>query len=72
MKNKAKILFDISNFEPVSEDSESKLVGGFSTSLAHREDCSVETLSNNCLGGNCADGCGDGQTSNCAAGCGAK
>ncbi|WP_452225611.1 hypothetical protein [Lacinutrix chionoecetis] len=71
MGNKIKLSFNISNFEPISEDSENKLIGGFSTSLSGSGD-SLETLSNNCSGGNCVEGCGSGQNINCNAvkGCG--
>ena len=73
MGNKVKLMFDISNFEPVSEDSENKLVGGFSTSLSRQDQDPVQQeTANNCLGGNCTDGCGGGQTLNGAAGCGVK
>ena len=72
MGNKVKVMFDISNFEPVTEDSENKLVGGFSASLSRQDVQQQDTVSNNCLGGNCADGCGDGQILNGTAGCGTK
>lgn len=70
MDNKIKITFDISNFEPISEDSGNKLVGGFSASMSSNGE-SLESLSNNCNGGNCIKGCGDGQNVNCntVAGC---
>ena len=73
MGNKVKMMFDISNFEPVSEDSESKLVGGFSISLSQQtQDPVQQETTNNCQGGNCVKGCGDGQTLNGVAGCGVK
>ena len=70
MKSKAKMPFDISSFEHVTEDSENKLVGGFSASISSEIIQSLEMMTNNCQGGNCASGCGDGQVSNCADGCG--
>ncbi len=73
MGNKVKVMFDISNFEPIAEDSENKLVGGFSASVSSKDfECTEQTGSNNCLGGNCAEGCGGGQILNGAAGCGTK
>ena len=73
MGNKVQMIFDISNFEPIAEDSESKLVGGFSTSLSRQNaQQQEETVTNNCQGGNCASGCGGGQILNGAAGCGVK
>ena len=71
MGTKVKLTFDISNFEAISENSEKKLVGGFSSSLTGGSD-SLETLSNNCHGGNCAPGCGGTKNVGCneVAGCG--
>ena len=65
MGTKVKLTFDISNFEAISENSEKKLVGGFSSSLTGGSD-SLETLSNNCHGGNCATGCGTNETHGCS------
>ena len=74
MGNKVKVMFDIAGFEPVIEDSENKLVGGFSASVAQQrkdEPCVDDpNPSNNCLGANCATGCGGGQILNGVAGCG--
>ncbi|WP_340203320.1 hypothetical protein [Ascidiimonas sp. W6] len=72
MGNKVKKMFDFSSFEPVAEDSENKLVGGFSASVSRSQSQSQDTVSNNCLGANCASGCGNGQNANGAAGCGVK
>ncbi|WP_340203326.1 hypothetical protein [Ascidiimonas sp. W6] len=72
MGNKVKMIFDISNFEPVAEDSENKLVGGFSASVSGTFQDPVQETTNNCQGGNCVKGCGDGQILNGAAGCGTK
>ncbi|WP_452225613.1 hypothetical protein [Lacinutrix chionoecetis] len=71
MKNKAKIVFNISNFEPISENSENKLIGGFSASMTGGAD-SLDTISNNCMGGNCDTNCGGGQNIKCNSvnGCG--
>ena len=73
MVNKVKMMFDITKFEAVSEDSENKLVGGFSASVANRLNQDQQTAeANNCQGGNCESGCGGGQTLNGAPGCGQK
>lgn len=71
MENKINITFNISSFEPISENSENKLIGGFSVSLSGGRD-SLETLSNNCQGGNCSTNCGGAQNIKCnsVAGCG--
>ena len=68
MENNSRIMFDISNFEPVTEDSGNKLVGGFSASkaliiIAHP----LDNAHNKCIG-NCIAGCG-GPTLNGTAGC---
>ncbi|MEE4000519.1 hypothetical protein V1T75_09215 [Tenacibaculum sp. FZY0031] len=74
MKNNLKFTFDVSNFEPISEDSENKLIGGFSASLASNDsfkEIDTNQGCNNCQGGNCASGCGGGQNISCntTAGC---
>lgn len=74
MKNKIKISFNISSFEAISENSENKLVGGFSKSQSSSSNYDFNTT-NNCYGGNCSTDCGDGpigQNSQCnvAQGCG--
>ncbi len=72
MENKVKMRFDISNFESVTEDSENRLVGGFSASVSGTFQDPVQQTTNNCLGANCVSGCGDGQNVNGVAGCGVK
>ena len=72
MGTKEKVMFDISNFETVTEDSENKLVGGFSISIAGIFQDTLENTTNNCQGGNCEAGCGSGQTLNGVPGCGVK
>ncbi|WP_340203324.1 hypothetical protein [Ascidiimonas sp. W6] len=72
MGNKVKMMFDISNFEPVAEASENKLVGGFSVSVSRGQSQEQDTITNNCLGANCTEGCGNGQNVNGVAGCGVK
>ncbi|MEE4000514.1 hypothetical protein V1T75_09190 [Tenacibaculum sp. FZY0031] len=52
-----KLSFDISIFESISENSESKLIGGFTQSFSSSFIKEDETA-NNCLGGNCSAGCG--------------
>ncbi|WP_452225610.1 hypothetical protein [Lacinutrix chionoecetis] len=72
MKNSAKISFNLLGFEPITETSENKMIGGFSDSVNGKID-SLNTLSNNCMGGNCTKGCGDWPTNdscNSVAGCG--
>ncbi len=56
MLSKIKLSYDFSNFEPISENSENKLIGGFSVSITGGVD-SLETMSNNCQGSNCAANC---------------
>ncbi|WP_452225609.1 hypothetical protein [Lacinutrix chionoecetis] len=73
MKNKTKI-FRISTFESVSENSENKLVGGFSLSQSSSMNFDFSTT-NNCMGGNCSTDCGSGPIGqnvqcNVAQGCG--
>ncbi|MEE4000518.1 hypothetical protein V1T75_09210 [Tenacibaculum sp. FZY0031] len=75
MKNNLKLTFDISNFEPISENSENKLIGGFSISVTSKEsfkETDPNSGCNNCHGGNCASGCGTGSNVGCnaVAGCG--
>ena len=57
---KVKFKIDINAFESISTVSEQKLVGGFSGSFSANSDAQTleQDQSNNCLGGNCADGCG--------------
>ncbi len=65
--------FNFSNFESLSENSEQKLVGGFSPSVSLGVTASDLTGgSNNCEGGNCIAGCGKGQNTGCnvVSGCG--
>ncbi|WP_452225608.1 hypothetical protein [Lacinutrix chionoecetis] len=57
MKNKIKLSFGISNFEPISETSESKLIGGFSKSQSSSMGFDYEINGNNCMGSNCASNC---------------
>lgn len=64
MKNKIKVIFEIKNFESLSENSENKLVGGFSHTISGGGNSSG-TISNNCQGGNCVEGCGSGQNVQC-------
>lgn len=73
MGNKINMSFNVSNFESLSENSENKLVGGFSASISGTGD-SIDSISNNCDGGNCAVRCGSGQNIACnaAVGCGTK
>ncbi len=72
MVNKVNMMFNISNFESVSEGSGNKLVGGFSTSAIGNVNHAQFMEANNCDGGNCEAGCGGGSTINCVAGCGEK
>jgi len=72
----AKLMFNVSSFEPISDIGSEKLIGGFSTSfsvsMVHGSDIN-DVGSNNCAGGNCVSGCGNGQNihcSNAVPGCG--
>lgn len=60
-----KLNFDIttSGFEPITENSESKLLGGFSQSQTSAKGFDMFTA-NNCMGSNCADGCTGSSTQN--------
>lgn len=59
MKSKITVRFEIKNFESLSENSESKFVGGFSHTISGGGNSSG-TISNNCQGGNCTTDCGTG------------
>jgi len=58
---------DFSLFESLREGGADKLIGGFSTtfSLSSLEQTNEIEESNNCLGGNCKNGCGIGQNISC-------
>ena len=75
MKNQVNLALKIKNFEHISENSESKLIGGFSTSISmsSTDENNLEIISNNCHGGNCTTGCGGWPTNdycNSVSGCG--
>ena len=59
----------ILNFTPISTESGQKLVGGFSQSISVGPTTTLDDgASNNCMGGNCTNGCGvGGQNSGCNA-----
>lgn len=62
--------FLLLNFEPVSNELEEKLIGGFSQSVSVAGPTTTidDGASNNCMGGNCTNGCGmGGQNSGCNA-----
>lgn len=72
---KVKLNFEINGFEAISEDSESRLIGGFSPSISATAVTGDESSpANNCAGGNCVANCGSGQNVGCnaVAGCGTK
>ncbi|GAA4208142.1 hypothetical protein GCM10022289_31640 [Pedobacter jeongneungensis] len=72
---KFKLNFQVNDFETISEDSEKKLIGGFSASMAMINNEEGEGGgANNCAGGNCVAKCGEGQNVSCnaIAGCGTK
>ena len=71
MKTKVDFSFNLKNFETISENSESKLVGGFSATFFSSEK-EFDQGANNCSGGNCVAGCGNGQNVDCntVVGCG--
>jgi len=66
--------FNFKDFEKISESHGEKLVGGFSQVVAQAmvEFDKDPGGSNNCDGGNCKAGCGNGQNIQCntVAGCG--
>ena len=66
---KSKTTVVLTGFEKISESQEKKLLGGFSKSLGSTIEVDTGTT-NNCQGGNCRDGCGQGQNLNCVQGCG--
>ncbi len=72
MKSKVKVTFNVTNFEPLSEGAENKLMGGFSASLAGSKESLKSISDNNCHGGNCHGSCGGGQNIQCntVSGCG--
>lgn len=73
MKQKSKLKVIITCFEPLKNDEENKLIGGFSGSLSNRDaQDSIGLGSNNCEAGNCSSGCGIGQNVGCNthSGCG--
>lgn len=67
MIRKTNLSFSISNFEPVSENFENKLIGGFSQSQSSSRGFNYEVNGNNCQGMNCASNCDGGtvQNTNC-------
>ncbi len=68
-----KLTLMLENFENISEGQGKKLVGGFSASFSI--DLSGEyaaAASNNCKGGNCAEGCAGNTGCNVVASCGVK
>ncbi|WP_346983912.1 hypothetical protein [Chryseobacterium sp. POE27] len=70
IKSKTKLV--LTGFEKISESQEKKLLGGFSNAILGPTtgiDDGTGTT-NNCQGGNCRDGCGQGQNVNCIQGCG--
>ncbi|WP_431611417.1 hypothetical protein [Chryseobacterium sp. 'Rf worker isolate 10'] len=69
---KSKTTVVLTGFEKISESQGKQLLGGFSHTISNPEtglDDGTGT-SNNCAGGNCKDGCGQGQNVNCVSGCG--
>jgi hypothetical protein len=68
-----KINFKYTDFEPISETSESQLTGGFSSAISVLPGTPFAVEDNNCNGGNCTSGCGTGQNvsqCNTTMGCG--
>lgn len=57
MLRKTKISLNISGFEPISENYENKLIGGFSNSQSSSMGFDREINGNNCQGSNCASNC---------------
>jgi len=65
--------FSFGDFEAITENSEKKLLGGFSASISlfSTQAFGIDG-SNNCNGGNCVEGCGNGSNVSCntVQGCG--
>jgi hypothetical protein len=66
--------FSILEFAQISTELEQKLIGGFSQTISIVGPTTTidDGASNNCLGGNCTNGCGMGGQNSCcnsAAGC---
>ena len=69
IKSKTKLV--LTGFEKISESQENKLIGGFSKTISDPTTIlDGGGTTNNCQGGNCKDGCGQGQNVNCIQGCG--
>lgn len=64
MVRKTSLSFNISSFEPISENSEKKLIGGFSQSQSSSTGFNYEVNGNNCQGMNCAANCDGGGVQN--------
>ena len=70
---KVRVKIDFTQFESISQSSGERLIGGFSTSFSiGAAGFEGDVEGNNCEGGNCVDGCGNGQNNKCntVAGCG--
>lgn len=64
--------FIIESYESISENSEKRIVGGFTASFSMEQiDHTKDDNANNCLGGNCKPGCAAHQNIDCnkVAGC---
>jgi hypothetical protein len=61
MTTSFKINYILSDFEVLSELSESQLVGGFSSAISIQVGAPLGVEDNNCSAGNCVSGCGSGQ-----------
>ncbi|GAA4208146.1 hypothetical protein GCM10022289_31650 [Pedobacter jeongneungensis] len=60
--------FNISRFEVISEQIDGLLLGGFSASYSNQSESALDSEGgerNNCMGGNCQTGCGEGQNKDC-------
>lgn len=68
-----KMKFSVVNYEVIVEHPDGMLLGGFSGSYSTGKDEDPPGGANNCEGGNCVKGCGNGQNvggCNTVAGCG--
>ncbi|WP_346983911.1 hypothetical protein [Chryseobacterium sp. POE27] len=63
--NKSKIKLVLTGFEKISESQEKKILGGFSNVISDPTTGIDDGTTNNCQGGNCRAGCGQGQNLNC-------
>lgn len=62
---KSKTTVILTGFEEISESHVKQLLGGFSHTITNPNTGIDTGTTNNCEGGNCVTGCGNGQNINC-------